>query len=301
MTKLCTLTIYLLLLVGSSLALADELVIVKAVSETKKTFVLPKGLDEGVRVGQRRAFTTDKISLIARAIETKHDMSLWQIEEPNAVIPFKRDDVVVLTSTTESIWTDVARLEKDYKSLGEKKARMEAGETYYIARGSVTRGLSESTTETSSEQKTTRNGIQFEALYTKPFPIQTMEWGLGGRYDRDAITVSSDSSFTILNSRLMLIGELQYNFEYIGKMEGNFFTSIGAGYGSSSSTIEDTTTTGTAMVLPSIHFGFRNQFDGYSMIYEAALESLNTTEKFADGTTQKTNLINSKISLGIRF
>lgn len=301
MIKFCILFSLAFIFISPYLALADEVVVIKAVSASKKTFILPKGHDEGVRVGQRRAFTTDKISLLAHAIETKHDMSLWQIDDTNAIVPFNRDDVVVLTSTTESIWTDVARLEKDYKNLSEKKNRMEMGEPYYVIRGSLSRGMNESTTETSSDQKTSRNGMQFEGLYTKPFPIEMMEWGIGGRYDRDAINIDSNSKFTILNTRLILIGDLQYNFNHIESMNGNFYTGIGAGYGTSSSNVEDATTTGSATILPSIRFGFRNQLESLSILYEVALESISLSEKFADGTAQKTTFVNSKISLGVRF
>ncbi len=285
----------------ASSSLADELVVVKAVSKSKKTFVLPKGYDEGVRVGQKRAFTTDKISLIARVVEAKHDMSLWEIVEKNAIIPFNRDDVVVLTSTSESIWTDIARIEKDFKTLSDKYGPEQVDKNYIITRGSLTKGLSEATSETSADQETTRNGFQLEAIYSSAMKAYPIDLGLGLRYDRDAINVSSNSSFTILNTRLMLVGELQYNFEYVGKLNGNFYTGAAVGYGKSSSTVEETSSTGPATLLPCVRVGFRQDFETYNMLYEAAMESLTMSEEFEDGTTQKTNLVNVKFSLGVRF
>lgn len=294
----------LLILACFTLALplwGDEIVIVKAVSASKKTFVLAKGVSDGVHVGQKRAFTTDKISLIARVVEAKHDMSLWQIDEPNAIIPFKREDVVVLTNTTESIWTDIARLEKDYKIIKEKKYRSELERSSYIARGSLSKGLSESTSETSGDQETSRNGFQIEGLYTKSFGWEIMDWGLGLRYDRDAITVTSNSNFTILNTRLMLIADLQYNLDPLPSLGGNFYTAVALGYGLSNTKIDETSTKGTATLLPCVRVGFRHDFETYHMLYELAMESLTTQEKFEDGTSQKTTLINSKFSIGVRF
>lgn len=280
---------------------ADELVVIKAVSKSKKTFVLPKGHSEGVRIGQKRAFTTDKISLIARVVETQNDMSLWEIDEKNAIVPFNRDDVVVLTSTTESIWTDIARIEKDFKTISSKYGPEQTNTNYIVTRGSLSKGLTEATSETSADQKTTRNGLQLEATYSSPMKAYPVDLGLGLRYDRDAITVSSNSSFTILNTRLFAIGELQYNFEYVGKLSGNFYTGIAVGYGQSTSTLEETKSTGPATLLPCFRIGFSQDFETYRMLYEAAMESLTMSEKFEDGTTQKTNLVNVKFSLGVRF
>jgi len=293
--------LFFALFLGPRLLKADEVVIIKAVSDSKKSFVLSKGLDDGFRVGQRRVFTTDKISLVAFVLETKHDMSLWQIEEPNAIVPFEREETVVLTSSTESIWSDIARLEKDYKNLNENKFPMQIVEdqAYYIARGSLSKGLSESTSETSGNQQASRNGYQLEGLFSQSFKEQKFDWALGVRYDRDSIIVNSD--FTIFNSRLMLTSELQYNFEYIGKLEGNFYSIIGTGFGSSKSIIDNTSSTGSAIILPVIRFGFRNHFEDYCLLYEASLESLNTKEKFTDGTLQQSNIINSKVSVGVRF
>ncbi len=289
------------LLLTVTTASADELVIIKAVSKSKKTFVIPKGHDEGVRVGQKRAFTTDKISIMARVIEVRNDMSLWQIVDTNAVIPFKRDQLVIATTANESIWTDIARLENKYQNILDNRARIERGEHYFITKLNLTRGVAESTTDTNADQSLVRVGFQLEGLYAQGSPFERLEWAAGFRYDRDAITVTSSSTFTIISQRLLFIADLQYNFDYIDNVRGNFYIGLTTGYGYSTSEVFDERSNGPSALIPCARIGFRNQLNDTTFLYELALEALNTTEKFSVGVNQRTTLINSKFNIGLRF
>ena len=286
-------------------ALADELVVVKAISDSRQSFVIGKGFEEGIRVGQKRIFTTDKVSLVARATEVKNTLSLWEIDEKKGTVPFGHEEVVVITSSTEAIWTDINRVKENLKNEVNQKTLSVSDRSAYVLKGSMSRGLAESSDGTATNIQTTRSGFHLEGLYSKELEgryASKFELSAGLRYDKDSTTMTSDTQFTILTTRLFVIGELTYNFDSSEKLGGNFYATLGGGYGRSSSTLDSTTSAGAAFVLPSVKVGFCSYFESYQVLFEAGLEAISAKESFTDiEDTQKTTLISSKLGLGIRF
>jgi len=93
-----------------------------------------------------------------------------------------------------------------------------------------------------------------------------------------------------------------YHFVNFSDNKNNFYLTIAAGIGRSETTIDGEITSGPVTLLPEVRVGYMMPFTkSMAMIFEGSVESLSTTESFADGTEQSTNILNMKASIGVRF
>src|SRR3989344_1091583 len=83
---------------------AYELVVVQAVSKSNQTFVTRAGKRKGVFVGKRGTFTSENISIIAKAITVNREFTQWQIESQIADVPFVKGQMVTYYDATEYLW-----------------------------------------------------------------------------------------------------------------------------------------------------------------------------------------------------
>ena len=118
----------------------DTLVLIQAVTTSKKSFALSRGRKDGVQPGQESLFTNRNASIVARATEVTRDYSLWEPSEERAIVPFSKEDFVTMTNAKENIWLELPELHVRDEYIGFERV------AHGIFRVSMTRALSESVT-----------------------------------------------------------------------------------------------------------------------------------------------------------
>lgn len=280
----------------------EKLIVVQAISTTQKTFVLRLGRAENITPGVRALFSTEKVSVVGECIEASREYSLWKPWEPLANIPFKKGQIITYNNNLDSIWYKIPEL-KD--TLEEKKqALLMVPEPYWIFRYSVAKTFQQSTTETDAELGPDRKAQQMELTYNKHL-YRRLDWGFGVRYDQETATIketSSSPNLTIPSNRYYLIGEVTFNFDKLKKTMNNMYAGIGTGIGYSTTKVDSAISTGTAILFPLVRVGFlTNLKNNWSLLTEVVGEAIGTREKFSGGDVQTTNIMNAKITIGLRF
>lgn len=276
---------------------AEELVIVQAISNTKKSFIIRRGFSEGVRPDQEGMFSNSKFSFIARAIEVNRNFSLWRMLETETTIPFEKDQFVYYNSRPESIEVEIVKIEN------RKEKRRELffePASFWSFRIAYTTAVQSTISSADSDLETFRQGSQYEVTFHRNFR-PNWEWGVGFRVDQEIETIE-DVSLEVPTNRFFAMGEITYNFDEDFGLEGNFYGTVGAGFGNSSSTVADEIASGPAYVIPNIRVGyqFRN-FTKKGFLIEGMLESISAIESFPDGTEQEIIINNIKGSIGFKF
>lgn len=285
----------LFLTLFTSNILAEDLVIIKAVSKTGRSFAIAKGSVEGIGIGQTSLFSSAEASFKAKAISVDKNYSLWQVTDEKASVPFDKNEFVHFSNSLENIWTQLPRAAFIPKSqLGFKAHNI------WIARASYTYAIAESISDTNSDQYDVRSGLQFEALFGRRFDI---DWEIAGgfRYDRETSTLQNPN-LQIPTTRMMAVLEGTYHFYRIPASENSLYLSVGMAYGVSNTTIDDITITGTALVIPVLKLGLIYQNESrYTWVFEGSFESVSSEESFTDQTNVTTNVTNTKFGVGLRF
>lgn len=284
------------LLVLSPMSRADdELLPIQAVSNSGKTFVVRKGAEDGVAVGQQSLFSTKNTSFTAVVIEVNRFFSLWRLKDNRGAVPFSKGDFVTYTNNIENVWTEIPKLQ-----MAPKEELVFKEKSFWNLRGNYSLAMSESVSDTDTDKTQNRIGYQLEVVYSRHFTVH-WEWGVGIRLDRENTTIQ-EPALDIPSNRYMLAGELLYHFEKFKQNDDNVYLGVALAYGLSNTTIDESVSTGTTLVLPIVKVGYINRLASrYSIVFELAFESLAQTESFADTDEQTTNIINSKASIGVRF
>lgn len=273
----------------------DELILIQAVSDSGKSFVVRKGAEDGISVGQQSLFSTKNTSFTAVVIEVNRFFSLWRLKDDRGAVPFGKGNYVTYTNNIENVWTEIPKL------MTAPKEELVFRESYYwTLRGNYSLAVSESVSDTDDEKTTDRIGYQIEALYSNRFTVN-WEWGVGIRLDRENTTIQ-DPALDIPSNRYMLTAELLYHFPNFYQTDDNAYLGFAFAYGLSNTTIDESVSTGTTLVLPIVKLGYINEVSpNYSLVFELAFEALAQSESFIDEDEQTTNIINSKASIGVRF
>ncbi|MCP4914788.1 MAG: hypothetical protein GY909_16845 [Oligoflexia bacterium] len=290
------LTISVMLLLTMELAVADDqLVIIQAVSNSKRTFAVRRGQIHGVINGQESLFTNNSASFSATAVEVSREFSVWEIKDKRGSIPFEKGDFVTVSRSIENIWTEIPKThllppkELNFKPSSE-----------WLVRGTYSFAMSESVSETESTRYTGRTGVQLEILYTNRFAIN-WEYGVGLRFDRENSRLQNDQ-IDIPTQRNLIVADLTYHFENFKRSDNNAYLGIGFGYGLSSTTVDESVATGKALIAPVVRLGYINRIAAsYALLLEGSVEAVSASESFENTDTQQSNVVSSKISVGLRF
>ena len=276
----------------------EKLIVVQATSTTQKSFVLRLGRGENIIPGVRALFSTEKISIVGECLEASREYSLWKPWEPLANIPFKKGQIITYNNNLDSVWNKIPELKE---TLEEKRtALLFIPPPYWILRYSVARTMQESTTETDAEATPERRSQQMEVIYNKHL-YRKLDWGFGGRYDQETAILKSPN-LIIPTNRYFLIGEITFNFDKISKTMNNMYAAVGTGFGYSNTKVDSAVSTGYSLLFPVVRLGFlTNLHNNWSLLTEFVGEAIGSTEKFSGGDVQKTNIINAKFALGLRF
>jgi len=273
----------------------DQLIIIQATSGSGKTFVIRKGADEGVSIGQESLFSTKNSSFAAVCKEVSRYFSLWRIKDRKGQVPFTKGDYVTYTNNIESIWSELPKLQ-----IAPKEELVFKENFDWIIKGNYTYGINESVSDTTQNKTGQRVGYQLEVLYADRFAVN-WEWAVGARFDRENATLTAPI-LDVPTNRYLLSGQFTYHFKKFANSDNNVYASIGAAYGITNTTVDQQVSTGTALVIPSFKLGYLNRVaPTYAMIFELGVESLAQTEAFANSSAQTTSIMNTKFSVGVRF
>lgn len=275
-------------------ASAFELIMVQAVSDTKKTFITRNGKRQGIQPGMTGTFTAEDVSILAKAVTVSGSFTQWQIINQDAVLPFEKGTIVTYYPATEYIWALAPESERK-KYI---KTEIPVNKRSVVFRGGITRGLSESVSDAPANTSR-RGGFAGEVYYERDL-FENLAFDIGLRYEREVINYTGASLTT---KRQMAIADLIYYFnglrDYISG--GKFFIAAGIGYGLSNTSTVGLEQSGLVSLLPTARLGISLPFnDEYEFITDGAFESLNTREEQENGRIQTTTQTNFKVGFGLR-
>ncbi len=287
-------TLFALLLTVAYSAEAFELIMIQAVSESRKTFITRNGKRQGVEIGMTATFTAEDVSVLARAVNVSGNFTQWQLLNIDAVLPFEKGAVITYYPATEYIWALAPESERrKYIKTQIKKSRASM-----VFKGALTRGISESVSEAPANTPR-RGGYLAEVFYERDL-FGDFAWDAGLRYEREVINYSGAS---LLTQRNLAMVNLIYYFDsfrdYVAG--GRIYLSGGIGYGLSNTTTVGLSQAGPVSMIPSFKLGISLPFnDTWEFVLDNAFESLSTREEQEDGNIQTTNQTNYKVGFGLR-
>lgn len=284
----------LLLFASLSATHAYELIVIQGISNEKQTFVTRGGKDKNIFEGQNMTFTSDNISVIAKAVTVTREFTQWEIKNEYSEIPFRKGELVTMYNSTEHLWA------LSPGSVRRKYIKSEFFRTKNSFEGgmALTRGISETVSEVPNDA-TQRGGYHFEGMYKSELSLN-WAYAVGLRLVREVVNTPIAS---LVNQQFLGLAEIRYYFDPIDDFyRARVGLSLGIGYGQSRTVTSGQTSFGDAFLLPatkiSLDIPINEKYDFGTF---AAFESLRAEEGFADGFDQTTNLINSKIGFMFRI
>lgn len=287
-------TVFFILLFMSITAQAFELIMIQAVSDTKRTFITRNGKRQGVQVGMTGTFTAENFSILARAMNVTGNFTQWQILNSETVVPFEKGSIVTYYPATEYIWALAPESERRKYIKSEKPVFRKS----WVFKGALTRGLSESVSDAPANTPR-RGGFLGEVYFEKDF-YENLAFDVGLRYEQEVVNYTGASLTT---KRSLLIADLIYYMtffrEYISG--GRFYLAAGLGYGLSNTTTTGLEQSGPVSLLPTVKAGVTLPFnETWEFLFDGAFESLNTRETQEGGRVQTTTQTNFKVGFGLR-
>ena len=280
----------------------EELTVIQTVSKNRRSFVVAKGIKDGVMKGQEMIFANDNVSIVCKASEVSRGFSLWVPVDSKITVPFNKEDII---SSNSTVYGNVAL---EIVSDPNLTPSINYNEVYkkfrtlnnFAIKASYNKGLTQSSSSVSDEKNTGRTGYNFSADYNYRF-LPEFEMSFGARIDNEVYRIE-EPELDIPTSRVMATIAATYHFINFSKDQNNFYLTVAAGIGRSQTTIDDEKTSGIVTLLPEVRVGYMMPFTkSMAMVFEGSVESLSATEAFADGTEQSTNILNMKASIGLRF
>jgi len=283
-----------LFLLSLNLYAIEKITVINSVSLEERTFVISLGAKDGIQKGQESLFSTEYISLAARATNVSRNFSLWKLSDKFARVPFVKEEFVVFSNNVVNIQNEVPLIRE------RLKATVFRPQEYFKFKGYFTETIAESLSDTDEEINATRRGYHLEAIFEKDWG-STLSWGAGIRFDREIQTLQ-DPALEIPTTRWLAIGEINYNFPRFIDSKNNIYASAGFGFGLDKSVVDEREATGTAWAIPVIKLGIQtNEKDQLKYLFEFVFETIFVEEVFPDGQKQSTNQTNAKVGIGVKF
>ncbi len=286
-------TFILVLFLFSLSTSAFELIMIQAVSNSKKTFITRHGKRDGVTVGNTATFTAEDISILAKAVNITSNFTQWEIINENARLPFEKGAMVTYYPANEYIWA----LSTETERKKYIKSMIPTLKQSFTFKAGLSRGLSESVSD-APVASSRRGGIQAEVYYERDLSFN-IAFDVGLRYDSEVLTVPNASYTT---KRTMVVADILYYFDQLKDIiKGEIFVGLGAGWGFSSTETVGLSQSGNAMLLPAVKLGLTLPFnETYEFILDTAFDTIETKESQEDGKVQSTNQTNAKVGIGLR-
>jgi hypothetical protein len=278
-------------------AMANKLVIVQALSKSKRSFITRVGKKDGVYTGSKGTFTAKNFSVIAKATSVTREFAQWTLENSKAQVPFDKGEIVTYNNSTENIWKLVP--EDERKRIIQEKIFQPR--TSLTSRMSLLRGVFQSTSAVDVDSNLERGGTVLELSYDKEI-TRHFEIGLGFRMDSERQNVSSSS---INLQRYMGVFHMSYFMDKIKSFfNGRVFADLSVGYGVNtiSQPSSNESSSGPAYLLPAFNVGIAMPVGkGYDMLFESSVESMNIVTGSSSGGEQTESDTNVRIGVGLRM
>lgn len=280
----------------------EELRVIQTVSKNRRSFVVAKGIKDGILKGQEIIYANDNLSIVCKAVEVSRDFSLWVPIDANVTVPFNKDDIV---SSNSTVYGNVALEIASDPSLtpgvnyNEVYKKFRAQNNWAI-KASYNKGLTQSSSSVADEKNSSRAGYNVTLEYNYRF-LPEFEMSFGARMDNEVYRIESPE-LDIPTRRIMGTVAATYHFINFSDNKNNFYLTVAAGIGQSETTVSDEKSSGRVTLLPEARIGYMMPFSKkLAMVFEGSVESLSSTESFADGTEQTTNILNFRATIGLRF
>ena len=272
---------------------AFELIMVQAVSDSKKTFITRNGKRQGVMRGMTGTFTAEDISVLAKAINVTGQFTQWELINQEAILPFEKGTIVTYYAATEYLWALTPESERK-KYI---KSEVPHPKSSLVFKGAITRGLSESVSDTPATISN-RGGFLGEIYYERDI-FGPIAFDVGIRHEREVINYPGASLITV---RSLAIADIIYYFDFMREyLRAKFFIAAGMGYGLSNTSTVGLSQSGPVGLLPAVKLGVALPFnDTWEFISDGAFESLQTSEEQESGRKQTTTQTNFKFGFGLR-
>ena len=286
--------IFCILILIPGLARAYELVVIQGISETKKSFITRTGKRQGVIIGMTGTFTSENISILAKAINVTGQYAQWEIINKEAIIPFEKGSMVTWYPAAEYLWA----LSPESERRKYIKSQMIVTRSSFIFKGAITRGLSESVSDVQASNPT-RGGYMGEIYYEKPL-TPTISFDVGLRYEQEVINYTGVSLTT---KRNLAIADIIYYFDGLKELlgGGKIYIAAGVGYGLSNTETVGLSQSGPVGLLPAAKIGLSLPVSSdWDFLLDSAFESLQTREEQQGGRVQTTTQTNLRMGIGLR-
>jgi hypothetical protein len=281
----------------------EELVVIQTVSVDQKSFVISKGIKDGIIQGQELIFANENVSLVCKAVEVNRNYSYWYPVNDNMTVPFLREEIVsAISHIYGSIELNLLAHQGDLITTMEHEKEIKEFRrlNHFSLRGSIGLGITQSSSSVSTEQNSRRLAYDVALEYDKRLQPE-YEIGVGMRVDNDIYRLS-DPTLDIPTTRVMAIAVATYHFINWSHDKNNAYISLVGGIGYSKTVVNETVSSGTATILPQVRLGYIMPFSKTSaMIFEASMESISSSEQFSDTTKQTAGYFNVKGTIGIAF
>ncbi|MES2527042.1 MAG: hypothetical protein V4598_08135 [Bdellovibrionota bacterium] len=285
---------FCILILIPGLARAYELVVIQGISETKRSFITRNGKRQGVIIGMTGTFTSENISILAKAVNVTGQYAQWEIINKEAIIPFEKGSMVTWYPAQEYLWA----LSPESERKKYIKSQMVITRSSFIFKGAITRGLSESVSDVQASNPT-RGGYMGEVYYERPL-TPNISFDLGLRYEQEVINYTGVSLTT---KRNLAIGDVIYYFDGLKELlgGGKIYIAAGLGYGLSNTETVGLSQSGPVGLLPAVKIGLSLPFSAdWDFLLDSAFESLQTREEQEDGRVQTTTQTNLRMGIGLR-
>lgn len=283
---------FLLLIPG--LARAYELIVIQGISETKRTFVTRNGRRQGVVQGMTGTFTSENVSLLAKAITVTGQYAQWELVNADAIVPWEKGTMVTWYPAQEYLWA----LSPESERRKYIKSMIVIPRQSFIFRGAVTRGISESTSGVQA-QNPQRGGYLGEIYYERPL-TPSFSFDVGFRYEREVVNYTGVSLITQRNLAML---DFIYYFDQFQELlgGGKIYVAGGIGYGLSNTQTVGLSQSGPVGLLPTVKLGLSLPFTkDWDFLFDTAFESLQTREQQEGGKEQSTTQENIRVGFGLR-
>lgn len=285
--------IFCLLSFLSLSAQAFELIMIQAVSDSKRTFITRNGKRQGVTRGVTGTFTAEDISVLAKAINVTGNFTQWELLNQEARLPFEKGKIVTYYPANEYLWALTTETERKKYIRSEKHFDKRS----WVFKGALTRGMSESVSDVAAST-TQRGGFLGEVYFEKDLS-ESIAFDLGARYEREVVNYTGASLITV---RSLAIVDIIYYFNFLREyLNGRFYLAGGMGYGMSNTSTVGLSQSGPVALLPVVKLGVALPFnETWEFLTDGALESFQTSEKQENNRTQTTTQTNFKFGFGLR-
>lgn len=271
---------------------AYELIMIQAVSDTKKTFLTRNGKRQGIIQGMTGTFTAEDVSILAKAITVTGQYTQWEIINENATLPFEKGTIVTYYPANEYIWA----LNTEAERQKYIKSQIPTARQSIVVKGAISRGISESTTD-SPATNYERGGYVGEIYYERDIAFN-FAFDVGIRYDKEVVNYDVSSAVT---TRALLIADLLYYYDARRYIDARLYGGIGAGYGESYTETMGVKQSGTVGLLPTVKLGAALPFNtDWEFLLDFAFDSMQTKEEQQGGRELTTTQTNFKSSIGLR-